>query len=71
MNKEPLVSLIMNCYNGEKYLGEAIHSVYSQTYKNYVFDGDLIHVKRKNISVEKLMVWSDIIQIMIKLFKTL
>jgi len=129
MNKEPLVSVIMNCYNGGKYLGEAIHSVYSQTYKNwnffwimhqliivnilqshkevisllsaakfyintskvenswnaasegvllanesyisriephfelvktiannnYVFDGDLIHVKRKNISVEKLM----------------
>ena len=38
---------------------------------NYVFDGDLIHVKRKNISVEKLMVWSDIIQNMIKLVKTL
>jgi len=38
---------------------------------NYVFDGDLIHVKRKNISVEKLMAWSDIIQNMIKLVKTL
>jgi hypothetical protein len=38
---------------------------------NYVFDGDLIHVKRKNISVEKLMDWSDIIQNMIKLGKTL
>ena len=35
MNKEPLVSVIMNCYNGEKYLGEAIDSVYSQTYKNW------------------------------------
>lgn len=38
---------------------------------NYVFDGDLIHVKRKNISVENLMAWSDIIQNMIKLVKTL
>ena len=25
----------MNCYNGEKYLREAIHSVYSQTYQNW------------------------------------
>ena len=38
---------------------------------NYVIDGDLIHVKRKNISVEKLMIWSDIIKNMIKLVKTL
>ena len=38
---------------------------------NYVFDGDLIHIKRKNISVDKLKVWSDIIQHMIKLGKTL
>jgi len=38
---------------------------------SYVFDGNVIHVKRKNISVEKLMVWSDIIQNMNKLVKTL
>ena len=38
---------------------------------NYVIDGDLIHVKRKNISVEKLMTWSDIIKNMIKLVKIL
>ena len=30
-----LVSVIMNCYNGEKYLKEAISSVYSQTYTNW------------------------------------
>ena len=35
MIKEPLVSVIMNCYNGGKYLGEAIHSVYLQIYKNW------------------------------------
>ena len=35
INKEPLVSIIMNCYNGERYLGEAIDSVYKQTYKNW------------------------------------
>lgn len=31
----PLVSVIMNCYNGEKYLRESINSVISQTYKNW------------------------------------
>jgi glycosyltransferase involved in cell wall biosynthesis len=35
MKKEPLVSVIMNCYNGEKYLSEAIDSIYSQSYKNW------------------------------------
>lgn len=32
---QPLVSVIMNCYNGEKYLREAIDSIYAQTYKNW------------------------------------
>lgn len=35
MSKEPLVSILMNCYNGEKYLAEAIDSVLNQTYKNW------------------------------------
>lgn len=36
MNKKtPLVSIIINCYNGEKYLAEAINSIYAQTYKNW------------------------------------
>lgn len=34
-NSGPLVSVIMNCYNGEKYLREAIDSVYAQTYQNW------------------------------------
>ena len=33
--KSPLVSVIMNCYNGELYLAEAIKSILSQTYKNF------------------------------------
>jgi len=33
--KVPLVSVIMNCYNGEKYIREAIDSVISQTYQNW------------------------------------
>ena len=31
----PLVSVIMNCYNGEKFLDESIQSVISQTYDNW------------------------------------
>lgn len=31
----PLISIIMNCYNGEQYLGQAIESVINQTYKNW------------------------------------
>jgi glycosyltransferase involved in cell wall biosynthesis len=31
----PLISIIMNCYNGEKYLKEAIESVLAQSYENW------------------------------------
>jgi len=34
-NTQPLVSIIMNCYNGETYLQDSINSVLSQTYKNW------------------------------------
>ena len=34
-NNQPLVSIIMNCYNGETFLCESIESVLSQTYKNW------------------------------------
>jgi len=33
--KVPLISVVINCYNGEKFLKEAIDSVYSQTYSNW------------------------------------
>lgn len=35
MVTEPLVSIIMNCYNGEKYLREAIDSIIAQSYTNW------------------------------------
>ena len=33
--KKGLVSIIMNCHNGEKYLKEAIQSVINQEYNNW------------------------------------
>ena len=33
--KKNLVSIILNCYNGEKYLSEALSSVKAQSYKNW------------------------------------
>lgn len=35
MNSAPLVSIVMNCFNGEKYLKQAIDSVLAQTYTNW------------------------------------
>ena len=35
MSKTPLVSIIMNCFNGEKYLIESLKSIQNQNYKNW------------------------------------
>ena len=32
---QPLVSIIMNCHDGENYLNESLKSVQFQTYKNW------------------------------------
>ncbi len=34
-NNKPFISVIMNCYNGEKYLSESVESVLAQTYQNW------------------------------------
>ena len=33
--KSPLVSIVMNCYNGDRYLKKSIKSIISQNYKNW------------------------------------
>ena len=33
--KQPLISIIINCFNGERYLNECLKSILSQSYKNY------------------------------------
>ena len=35
MDTKPLISILMNCYNGEEYLDQAIKSVLKQTYTNW------------------------------------
>ena len=35
LKKRPLISVIINCYNSEKFLKQCIKSVLSQTYKNW------------------------------------
>ena len=35
MNDQPLVSIVMNCYNSDTYLKEAINSVFEQTYQKW------------------------------------
>ena len=32
---KPFVSIIMNCYNGEKYLNCSLKSIFNQTFKNW------------------------------------
>ena len=34
-NNYPLVSVIINCFNGETYIAEAVKSILDQTYKNF------------------------------------
>lgn len=34
-NDQPKISILMNCYNGEKYLKEALDSIQKQTYQNW------------------------------------
>ena len=46
-----LVSIIINCHNGEKFLEKSIESVFNQTYKNWeiIFLDNLSSDKSKEI----------------------
>ena len=35
MNNNPLVSIIVNCFNSEKYLHQTLQSIIDQTYQNW------------------------------------
>ena len=48
-NKQELVSIILNCYNGEKFLAEALLSLKNQTYKNW----ELIFWDKGQLTVAK------------------
>ena len=48
----PSVSIIMNCYNGEKYLKKSLQSVINQTYKNW----ELIFWDNRSIDKSKEIV---------------
>ena len=37
MSENPMISVVMSVYNGEKYLDEAIESILNQTYKDFEF----------------------------------
>ena len=50
----PLISIIMNCHNGEKYLKNSLQSVINQTYKNW----ELIFWDNKSIDKSKEIVES-------------
>ena len=35
ISEEPLVSILMNCYNGERYLRDSLDSIINQSYENW------------------------------------
>ena len=64
MNR-PLVSIIVNCFNGEKYLNQCIQSIINQTYKNFE-----IIFWDNNSTDESQKIVSQFVDKRIKVFKT-
>jgi|TARA_Y100000389_G_scaffold142831_1_gene140921 glycosyltransferase involved in cell wall biosynthesis len=54
MKKAPLVSIIMNCHNGEKYLRQSIKSILNQNYKKW----ELIFWDNKSTDNSKKILFS-------------
>ena len=64
--KRPLVSVIINCHNGEQYLNQCIQSIINQTYKNLE-----IIFWDNNSADESLKIVSQFVDKRIKVFKTI
>ena len=54
MKFSPLVSIVMNCYNGDKYLKKSVESLIKQTYKNW----ELIFWDNKSTDMSKQIIAS-------------
>ena len=52
----PMVSVIMTCYNREKFIDTSIHSVLNQTYKN--LELIIVDDKSEDCSAEKIKAWA-------------
>ena len=52
--KTPLISIIMNCHNGAKYLNESINSILNQNYNNW----ELIFWDNKSDDLSKKILFS-------------
>jgi len=52
MEKKTLISVIINCYNGEKYLSKCIKSILNQSYKNF----EIIFFDNMSIDKSKIIV---------------
>ncbi|MDR2914938.1 MAG: glycosyltransferase family 2 protein [Tannerella sp.] len=37
MGRQPVISVIMPVYNGEKYIRESVHSILNQSYRDFEF----------------------------------
>ena len=52
--KKKLVSIIVNCYNGEKYVSRCLKSIFSQTYKNFeIIFWDNLSTDKSQIELKK------------------
>ena len=67
VNKKPKVSVIMPCYNHEKYVAQSIESVLNQTYDNIEFivldngstDGSYRVIKQYSDRIDKILHFDD------------
>ena len=52
--KKKLVSIIVNCYNGEKYVSRCLKSIFSQTHKNFeIIFWDNLSTDKSQIELKK------------------